>query len=348
LEKEIVRPDFWGIPEEASKKTEELANLKKEVNFWINFENKLKILLEKAEILSNEANKGKNINSELINLNNEFKKVEKEFKNEEIKIFFKGKYDKLPAIINIVAGQGGRDAEDFVVILFKMYEGYLKNKNWNYEILHQQFSEETGGSVEARGETGLKNITFKIGAPFAYGYFKGESGVHRLVRVSPFDAKDLRHTSFALVNVMPVLPEIDLKDIELKDEDLKVEFFKSSGPGGQNVNRRETAVRIIHLPTGISASSQVGRSQQQNREDALRLLKLKIFDYLQQQGKTYKEALKEKVKPTWGNQIRNYIFHPYKLVKDLRTGVESSDIQSVLEGDLDKFIEAGIRIKNKN
>ncbi len=328
----------------ASKISEELGNLKKEISIWENIEKRAKDFKEILEVVEGEIEKNAINVEELEKIAADILKLEKEFEAEKIKIFLSGKYDKRGAIMTFIAGQGGRDAEDFVVILLKMYENYFKNKAWDYQTIHQQFSEEAGGSVEAKGERGLKNITLKIDEPYAYGYLKNEAGVHRLVRISPFDAKKLRHTSFVLVTVMPILPEIELADLKLREEDLKIEFFKSSGPGGQNVNKRETAVRITHLPTGLSVASQVERSQQSNREMALKLLKIKILDYLNSQKLSEKEALQKKVQPTWGNQIRSYIFHPYKLVKDLRTGVETSDIDSVLNGELDKFIEAELKL----
>ncbi|HPT40660.1 MAG TPA: peptide chain release factor-like protein, partial [Candidatus Paceibacterota bacterium] len=196
------------------------------------------------------------------------------------------------------------------------------------------------------GERGLRSISLEVDVPYAFGYLKNESGVHRLVRVSPFDAKKLRHTSFALVEVVPEVEEVEMNEIQLDDKDLKIEFSRSSGAGGQNVNKRETAVRIVHLPTGVAVSCQSERSQAQNREKAMHLLKAKIFNYFQKQKAEEKEFLKKRIEPSWGNQIRNYVLHPYKLVKDLRTNVEKTQIESIWEGDIDDFIEAGLSIKD--
>ena len=240
------------------------------------------------------------------------------------------KYDKGDAVINIFAGAGGEDAEDWTRILFEMYHKFLAKKSWELKILH-----------EHRNDTnGLRNITFEALGENAYGELKGESGVHRLVRVSPFSAKKLRHTSFALVEVLPRF----IEDVELNinPQDLKVEFARSSGPGGQNVNKRETAVRITHEPTGISVHVESERSQSQNRQRAVELLRSKLYNLYQKYKKEEIESFKgtKGVPIEWGRQIRSYVFHPYKLVKDHRTEVETSDVESVLEGGLEEFMAA--------
>lgn len=220
-----------------------------------------------------------------------------------------------------------------------MYEKYCQRKGFKTKILSQSF-----GQVGAEGRIGTKQVSLEIRGKFAYGFLKGESGVHRLVRISPFSPKSLRHTSFALVEVLPEIPkEIDFK---IKSEDLKIEFYKSSGPGGQYVNKRETAVRITHLPTGISASCQSERSQAQNKERAMEILKSKIYKVLEEFREKEISKIKKKVSPSWGNQIRSYVFDPYKLVKDLRTNIETKNVEEVLDGNLDQFIEAEIKLKN--
>ena len=333
MEKETARPDFWGMPEAASKISRELAELKNEVDFWKVAGKEISELEELSALAKTDEKLSAELEEKIAVLENKIKK-------EETKNLLSGPYDKNEAVMTISAGQGGRDAEDFVQMLFRMYGNYFEKVRWPYKILHQHFSEEPGGSDEAGGERGLKNITVEIEAPYAYGYLKNESGVHRLVRVSPFDAKKLRHTSFTLVEVVPDIEDVDLKDVKIEDKDLKTDFFRSSGPGGQNVNKRETAVRIVHLPTGLAVSCQSERSQAQNREKALHLLKLKLFDYLKRQQTEEKEFLKKRIEPSWGNQIRNYVLHPYKLVKDLRTGVETNQIDQVFEGEIGDFIEA--------
>jgi peptide chain release factor 2 len=235
-----------------------------------------------------------------------------------------GQYDKSNAHLSIYAGAGGDDAKDWADMLLRMYIKYASKRGWQVLVADDR-------AIYIKGE-------------FAYGYLKKESGVHRLVRISPFSAKKLRHTSFALVEVVPELPEIKEKQIVIPPEDLKVETSRSSGPGGQNVNKRETAVRIVHLPTGISASSQIERSQPQNREHAMKVLKAKLFHLMEKNQETELGNLRTKVAPEWGNQIRSYVLHPYQLVKDHRTKIQSSQPDKVLDGDIDKFIEAEVEL----
>ncbi len=241
-----------------------------------------------------------------------------------------GKYDKLGAVITIFAGVGGDDAEDFVAMLYKMYSKYCDGKSWHQNILNE--SENNNG--------GYRSITIEIPNKNSYGILKNESGVHRLVRISPFNAQGKRQTSFAMVEVVPLLEEAS--SVVLDEKDLKIEFAKSGGAGGQNVNKRETAVRIVHTPTNLSASCQSERSQEANREKAMNLLKAKLVKKQEEDTKRHADglAISKTVEIEWGNQIRNYVLHPYKMVKDLRTGVETSDVEGVLGGDLDEFLEA--------
>ncbi|MEZ4156561.1 MAG: peptide chain release factor-like protein [Candidatus Paceibacterota bacterium] len=231
-----------------------------------------------------------------------------------------GKYDKGGAHITIHPGAGGDDAKDFSNMLFDMYVAYCQKKG--FKVAHPD-----EGVIEVRGD-------------YAYGKLKGEAGVHRLVRISPFDSKKLRHTSFALVEIIPVFPHLELQKLAIPEGDLRVDTARSSGPGGQNVNKRDTAVRITHLPTGLAAASQNERSQLANKEKALSLLKAKIFHLLEKHQESEISSLKTHAKPEWGSQIRSYVLHPYKKVKDHRTGVQSNKPDQVLEGDLDLFIEA--------
>src|SRR3989338_451790 len=235
-----------------------------------------------------------------------------------------GKYDKGHAHISIFPGVGGEDAKDWANMLLNMYIKYAQKRNWKVSLVDER-------AIDVRGE-------------YAYGALKKEAGVHRLVRISPFDSKQLRHTSFALVEVLPELPELELKNLEIPPEDLRVEFSRSSGPGGQNVNKRETAVRVVHLPTGLSAASQSERSQPQNREKSLTLLKTKLSHLMQERQEKELKNLRTPVKPEWGNQIRSYVLHPYQQVKDHRTNVVSHQPDKVLNGDLDKFIEAELQL----
>lgn len=235
------------------------------------------------------------------------------------------KYDKGNAHLSIHPGAGGDDAKDWANMLFDMYRKYCEKQGW--KLTHPE-----EGVLEIKGE-------------YAYGRLKNESGVHRLVRISPFDSKKLRHTSFALVEVVPIFPHLDLEKIKIPQEDLKYELSKSSGPGGQNVNKRETAVRVVHLPSGISTACQSERSQPQNKEKALALLKSKLFHLLEKHQKEELSDLRVHAKPEWGSQIRSYVLHPYQKVKDHRTGVQHNQPDDVLDGDLDKFIEAELQLE---
>ncbi len=242
-----------------------------------------------------------------------------------------GKYDKGNAILSIISGAGGDDAEDFSAILFSMYEKYARNQGYEMVLIHEHKNDHGG----------YRNITVEISGKNTYGNLKNESGVHRLVRISPFNAKKLRHTSFALVEVLPKFSKLEERDIAVPAEDLKIEFTRSGGPGGQNVNKRETAVRIVHIPTGIAVSASKERSQEQNREAAMAILRAKIFKQAEKEKKTIEESMKMKnTEIEWGSQIRSYVLHPYKMVKDHRTGVETSNVDAVLDGEIDIFIVA--------
>jgi len=269
------------------------------------------------------------------------KELEKKIKEKEVSIFLSGKYDRGNAILSIYSGAGGQDSQDWATMLLRMYERYCSFKGYKTKILSQSFGE--GGGPE--GRIGTKSVTLEIQGKFAYGFLKKESGVHRLVRISPFSPKSLRHTSFALVEVIPEVPKVEEEKIEIKPQDLKLETFRASGPGGQYVNRRESAVRITHLPTGIKVACQSERLQGLNREKAMKILAAKLYQLKEEKRKEeLKEISGERVSASWGNQVRSYVLHPYKMVKDLRTGVEVSDVEGVLDGNLEKFIEAEIRI----
>lgn len=326
LRKETENPDFWKDQNKAKTVSKEIAELEKEIRAQSDFETEAQDLIELINIAEKE-----NDEKLLKDISEKFNALEARFKKHELKIFLGGKYDKNNALITISSGVGGRDAQDWASMLFRMYSRYCESKNWDIEVLHESLGEEGG----------IKSATLEINGSYAYGYLKNEAGVHRLVRISPFSPNKLRHTSFA---ALEVLPEIDAKDVEIKAEDLRVDTFRSSGAGGQNVNKRETAVRITHLPTGIAVAVQTERSQQQNKEKAMQVIASKL--HILQVKKEEEELSKtKKIKKSaeWGAQIRSYVLHPYQMVKDHRTGYETSQIEKVLDGDLDEFIEAELK-----
>ena len=251
-----------------------------------------------------------------------------------------GKYDKGNAIMTIISGAGGDDAEDFSAMLLNMYMKYAAKKNWTVSFIHEHKNDHGGYkniTIEISAKNGSKASVFG-----AYGALKNESGVHRLVRISPFNAKKLRHTSFSLVEVLPKFSTMEARDIVIPDTDLKIEYSRSGGPGGQNVNKRETAVRLVHIPTGLAVHSSGERSQEHNRERAMSILLAKIFKKAQEEKKSVEESMKtdKGTSIEWGNQIRSYVLHPYKMVKDHRTDVETADVSGVLDGEINIFIEA--------
>ncbi len=246
--------------------------------------------------------------------------------------------------MSIYSGAGGQDAQDWTTMLLRMYQRYCERKRFKTGILNQSFGEAGG----PEGRIGIKSVTLEIKGKYAYGLLKGEIGVHRLVRLSPFSAQSLRHTSFALVEILPEINSEDEKNIDIKPEDLKIDFYNASGPGGQYVNKRETAVRITHLPSGIVVTCQSERFQGANREKAMKLLLAKLYQLKQEDRKKRLSEIKgDKISASWGNQIRSYVLHPYRQVKDLRTDVEMTDTDGVLDGDLEKFIEAETKINDK-
>lgn len=331
MEGQTQREDFWQDSERAGMISQELADLKEQISRSKSLKKELSDLKELAE-LSDESMQGE-LGKKIDNLNVIVSK-------EERTTFLSGKYDKGNAAISIYSGAGGQDAQDWVTMLLRMYQRYCERVGFKHEILSQTFGEAGG----PEGRIGTKHVTLEIRGRFAYGLLKNETGVHRLVRISPFSAQSLRHTSFALVEVIPEISVEDEKDIALHPDDLKVDFYNASGPGGQYVNKRETAVRITHLPTGIVVTCQSERLQAQNRKKCEKMLLAKLYKLTQEnQKKELSEIKGEKISASWSNQIRNYVLHPYKQVKDLRTDVEVKNPNDVLDGNLDEFIEAEIK-----
>ena len=320
MEKTIQDPGLWKDRERAVRVSQEFKEIGEEI---ANF--------EKLEREIGEAGTREKI-----------KELENKLKEKEGLIFLSGKYDKRGAILSVVAGAGGQDAQDWAVLLLRMYERYCQRRGFKTNILHQSFGE--GGGPE--GRIGIKAATMEIKGDFAYGILSKENGVHRLVRISPFSPQKLRHTSFAFIEVLPYIPKLE-EELKISPEDLKIDFFRASGPGGQYVNKKETAVRVTHLPTGLVVASQSERFQERNREKAMELLYAKLHQLLEEKQQKELSSLKgSKISVSWGNQIRSYVLHPYKLVKDLRTDVESSDPEKVLDGELDLFIEAEMKVND--
>lgn len=324
LEMESKKENFWSDAQQAGKIMQEMESLKKEIEEFFDLENKLKELEELAEITKNSEEE-KDIETEFAGLENEINKL-------ELKTLLGEEYDRNDAIISIHSGAGGVDAQDWAEMLLRMFLRFAEKNNFKAKIMD-----------ESRGqEAGIKSASIEITGPYAYGYLKSEAGTHRLVRLSPFNADNLRQTSFALVEVLPVIEEI--KEVPIDPKDLRIDTYRSSGAGGQHVNMTDSAVRITHIPTGTVAACQNERSQLQNKEQAMKMLKAKLHQkYLEEKEKERKKMRGENVSAEWGSQIRSYVLHPYKMVKDHRTQWESSDPEAVLDGDLKEFMEAYLR-----
>ena len=333
LERQMEQPDFWQTQNKAKAVSRQAADLRGEINTWDNLLQHITELEEFAASAQHESESGKALGVELTDdVRARLLALEDEFVKLEFLVLFSGHYDASNAILTIHAGSGGVDAQDWAVMLERMYLRFCEQKDWSVAVL-----ERTLGN-----EAGIKSAMFKITGRWAYGFLRSEAGVHRLVRISPFDAEKMRHTSFALVEIIPELPET--ADVELKNEDLRIDVFRSGGAGGQSVNTTDSAVRIVHQPSGITVTCQNERSQAQNKETALSILKAKLFQLAEQTRAAQEAKLRgETLAPEWGNQIRSYVLQPYKMVKDHRTNFETPDVDAVLDGALENFMESYLR-----
>lgn len=306
---------------------QKLDSYREIVEFWDDIEKRLIDLGEIIGIIDEKKDK-----DVLLDIKQRLEILEKTFIKHEFEALMSGKYDSSSAIMAIHSGAGGVDAQDWSEMVLRMYLRYAQDHKYKTSIVAMSKGEEAG----------IKSVTFVVTGPFAYGHLKNDAGVHRLVRLSPFNSDNLRQTSFALVEVLPEIQSDD--EVKIKDDDLKIDTFRSSGAGGQSVNKTDSAVRVTHLPTKTVVECQNERSQAQNKEQAMQILKAKLYKLQQEKEDEEKQKLRgEYTSAEWGNQIRSYVLHPYKLVKDHRTGIETTDTEKVLDGDIDRFIEARLK-----
>ena len=324
LEKEINNSDFWNDSKHSTKIIEKLNSLKRIVEKVEKLRKKIDSNIEMLKFNDEEMN-------EIIN--NDVATIKEELNDLEVFALLNGPYDRFDAVLEIHPGAGGTESCDWANMLYRMYTRWCEKNGYKYEIIDEQKGEEAG----------IKSVAMIIHGLNAYGYLKNEKGVHRLVRISPFDANSRRHTSFASIDVLPYIDDSDI-DVEIKPSDIRIDVYRSTGAGGQGVNTTDSAVRITHLPTKIVVTCQNERSQIQNKEKAMEILKNKLYQLeMEKKEKEIKTLKGEQTDINFGSQIRNYVMHPYSLVKDLRTNVETSNVDKVLDGDINLFINSGLK-----
>jgi peptide chain release factor 2 len=326
LSEQVAAPDLWDDVESATRTTGRLSALQGELDRFTGLESRIEDLGLMVEMAQEEGDADSLADSE-----RELNRIKKSVESLEIRTLLAGEYDEREAIVTIRSGAGGVDAADFAEMLMRMYTRWAEQHKYGVEVYDVSYAEEAG----------IKSAEFAIHAPYAYGTLSVEAGTHRLVRISPFDNQGRRQTSFAAVEVVPMMEQTD--EIEVDENEIRTDVFRSGGPGGQSVNTTDSAVRLTHLPTGIVVSCQNEKSQLQNKASAMVVLKAKLLARKKAEEAALKKDLKGDVQASWGDQMRNYVLNPYQVVKDLRTGHESGNPSAVFDGDLDDFMEAGIR-----
>lgn len=334
LEMQMTSADFWSNQEKAKAVSQEVSQRKVQIDVWQKLISEIQDALDMSKLAQEERNA--QVATEVENV---FQDLQARYSKLELQTLLSGEMDENNAIVSISAGAGGTDAMDWAGMLLRMFIRFAESQGWDTDVYEASESEEAG----------YKSVSFSVKGRFAYGMLKGEAGVHRLVRISPFDAEKMRHTSFVLVEVIPELDELTQGNIQIDDKDLRIDAYMAGGHGGQSVNTTYSAIRITHIPTNTVVICQNERSQSQNKESAMRVLKSRLFQRMLEERAQRLEELKGGHKsPQWGNQIRSYVLQPYKMVKDHRTNYETQDVEAVLEGDLRECIEAYLKFQVSN